>query len=61
MLSRVLDRASMLALRLVKSLVSRTLLLSSISDAKGTVWLSCVLSDSFAHCPVRLSMEGKCG
>ena len=61
MLLRVLDRASMLALPLVKSLVTWTLLLSSISDAKGMVWLSCVLSDSFAHRRVRLSMARKCG
>ena len=61
MLLRVLDRASMLALRLVKSLATRTLLLSSISVARGTVWLSCVLSDSFAHRPVRSSMARECG
>ena len=61
MLLRVLDRASMLALRLVKSFVTRTLLLSSISNARGMVWLSYVLSDSFAHCPVRSSMASEGG
>ena len=61
MLLRVLDKASMLALCLVKRFATRTLLLSSISDARGTVWLSCVLSDSFAHRPVRSSMARECG
>nr|POE65439.1 hypothetical protein CFP56_49522 [Quercus suber] len=61
MLLRVHDRASMLALRLVKSFAIRTLLLSSISNARGTIWLSCVLNDSFAHHSIRSSMASEGG
>ena len=61
MLLRVLDKASMLALCLVKSFATRTLLLSSISNARGTVWLPCVLSDSFVHRPMRSAMASEGG
>lgn len=55
-LLRVLNSASMLTLRLVKSFAIRTLLSFSKFKARATVWLSCVLGDSRAHFPVKSSM-----